>query len=88
MVKTKAGCPTNEHPEVLPLPSPKTQWEARDRATWMQELEAGSPALCTFGSLIDSKQQCNEISHAQRLDSWNARTDNLGSLLNIAVALV
>ena len=51
----------------------------------MEELEAGSPAICTFGDLIVSKQRCNEFSYAQRLGSWNARTDILGALLNIAV---
>lgn len=57
-------------------------------AVSQKQNEAGNPAICTFGNLIDSKQRCNETSHARRLDSWNARTDNLGSLLNIAVAMV
>ena len=87
VVKTKPGCPTAEQPWMLPLPAPKTQWEARTEDSWIEEVAADSPAITTFGELMESRQRCNEKLFAQRLDAWNARTDNLGSLLNIAVAV-
>lgn len=86
-VKTIPGCPTVELPRLLPLPAPKTQWEARTQATWMEELQVGT-AMRDFGSLIDSKRRLNEPFHARRLDSWNASADNLGHLLNVAETMV
>ena len=72
---------------MLSLPSPKTQWEARSRETWIEEREAGNPSIATFGSLMESKQRYNETGYARQLDSWNARTDTLGALLNTAATL-
>lgn len=88
MVKTESGCPTTEAPWTLPLPSPKTQWEARTIEDWILEIEAGTSPICDFGSLIEARQKWNEPVHARKLDSWSARTDTLGSLLNIAVSMV
>lgn len=88
VVKTKEGCPTNEAPWMLPLPGPKLVWEARSREDWLEEISAGYSAITNFGELMESKRRCGERIHAERLDSWNARTDNLGSLLNVAVAVV
>lgn len=88
VVRTKDGCPTTEQPHLLPLPSPKAQWEARDHLSWMQELEDGIPSITTFGNLIESKHRSDELFHLQKLSAWNARNDSLGHLLNLAVVMV
>lgn len=88
IVVSTLTCATTEAPEVLPLPAPKTQWEARSQEAWLREIGAGSPALSTFGALIRANEKSNERSHAQMLGAWNATTDSLGSLLNVAVAIV
>lgn len=87
-VKTTAGCPTIGTPWHLPLPSQKLQWEARDNDTWQQEIITGSPAINTLGALVESKKRSTDPSHAQRLDAWNARSDSLGALMNIATAML
>ncbi|CAI6336076.1 unnamed protein product [Periconia digitata] len=87
IVVNTVNCATTETPEVLPLPAPKTQWEARTRGSWLSEMEAGTPALSTFGALMKAKKESNERSNAHMLGAWNARADSLGSLLNIATAI-
>lgn len=58
--------------------------------SWLQRnlLEDSPDDLCTIGSLLDMHQNYGEPLVARKLDSWNARTDQLGSLLNLAVTLV
>lgn len=87
-VKTLDDCPTSEQPQNLPLPAPKLQWEARTYEAWIEEMQAISPTMCLYGDLIESKRRCEESFYAKRLDAWNARTDNLGALLNLAVTMV
>lgn len=87
LVKTKAGCPTVETPRGLPLPAPKTLWEARNYQDWIAELTAARPKLTCFGDLIDCRNQCDDVNQLQKLNSWKARADELGSLLSIAVAV-
>lgn len=87
-VKTAASCAKSRTPLELPLPSQKLQWEARDNYTWQQEIVASTPAITTLGALVECKKQCTDPSHAQRLDSWNARSDNLGALMNIATTML
>jgi hypothetical protein len=88
VIMPKTECHTTISPETLPLPAPQMQWEARTREAWLKELGADVPAMTTFGSLVDVKQHIHEQESKQKLGIWNARMDRLGSLLNIAVALV
>lgn len=73
---------------MLALPAPKTLWEARSRPSWQEKFELRSNYFWTFGDLIDAHKQPYELTSAQRLNSWNAGTDNLGSLLNIATGMM
>jgi hypothetical protein len=81
-------CATTNMPWTLPLPAPKTLWEARSEEDWMREMGAGSPELNTFGSLVRAKQKNSDREQKQVLGAWNARADTLGSLLNVAVSIV
>lgn len=72
---------------MLPLPSPKAQWEARSETAWAQALEAGRPNVSTIGHLLDAHQASNHLGDTERLDYWYARVDNLGMLLSIAMAI-
>ena len=87
LVKTKDGCPTTEDPRTIPLPSSRLQWEAKSREAWLQELDLGSPVMRKYGHLIDAKRGYGGDGGAAGLNYWNARTDSLGSLLNIAAAV-
>lgn len=87
-VAPKDNCHTATDAGALPLPAPQTQWEARTKEAWLEEVWAESPAITTFGSLISAKQHTDKPEGKQKLAAWNAKTDRLGSLLNIAVALV
>ncbi|KIM97235.1 hypothetical protein OIDMADRAFT_168993 [Oidiodendron maius Zn] len=81
-------CEVLEDVRMIPLPSPKAQWEASSHTGWENELEFNSNTLWTFGNLLDAHKWSNEPLSAQRLDSWNARIDNLGSLMNIATSIM
>ena len=71
----------------LPLPSPKSLWEAPTQSAWESEHEAWrnfqTSGLVTLGDLIDAQQSDYTPSNARRLDIWNAGVDNLGCLLNL-----
>jgi len=73
---------------MLPLPAAKTQWEARSEETWLGELGTGVLSITTFGELVEAKKRRDEAFHAQWLNSWNAESDHLGFLLNLAVTMV
>ncbi|KAL5398664.1 hypothetical protein PMIN03_012753 [Paraphaeosphaeria minitans] len=88
VVAPKEDCHTTNDPWGLPLPAPQTQWEARTREAWMKEIWSESPAITTFGNLISAKQHIDKPEGKQNLAAWNAKVDRLGSLLNVAVALV
>lgn len=88
VVMPKTDCHTTDTPETLPLPAPQTQWEARTRAAWHKELEMKRPAMTTFGNLVQARQHVDKHESKKILSAWNATTDRLGSLLNIAVVLV
>ena len=88
VIMPKTECHTTISPETLPLPAPQMQWEARTREAWLKELGAEDSAMTTFGSLVNVKQHIHEQESKQKLGVWSARMDRLGSLLNIAVALV
>jgi hypothetical protein len=64
------------------------QWQAQTREAWLEELGTEDSVMTTFGSLVNVKQHIHEQESKQKLGLWNARMDRLGSLLNIAVALV
>ena len=88
VIMPKTECHTTISPETLPLPAPQMQWEARTKEAWLEELGAEGSVMTTFGSLVNVKQHMNEQESKQKLGVWNAKTDRLGSLLNIAVDLV
>jgi hypothetical protein len=87
------GCDAFSEFTNLPLPCPKGLWEARTRAEWEAEYTAyaalyGS-GMHTMGMLIEAhKWSLENVSSAQLLDMWNARTDDLGQLLNIVTSMV
>jgi hypothetical protein len=76
----------------LQLPSPKSVWEAKSQGAWEMECEATRAfqmsGLVTLGDLIDAQQCDYTSSEARKLDEWNARVDNLGSLLNLVGGMV
>lgn len=88
VVVLRTGCHTTDTPETLPLPAPQTQWEARTREGWTKEFGVEGALIATFGGLIKARQHTEEQESKEDLAVWNARVDRLGSLLNIAVALV
>lgn len=88
VIMPKVDCHTTISPETLPLPAPQMQWEARTRERWLEELGAERPAMTTFGSLVSVKQHTHDQESKRILGTWNAKMDRLGSLLNIAVALI
>jgi hypothetical protein len=72
---------------AVPLPSPKSLWEASSKSAWEFEYAAcrnlHSSGLVTLGDLIDAQQSSHIPSNARKLDKWNAGTDNLGCLLSL-----
>lgn len=99
-LQTGVACHVLEHFRALPLPSSKAQWEARGPADWAR-LRAGGPVggdgggggddddLWTLGGLLDTHGRSDaEPSCARRLDAWNARNDQLGTLMNIATTMI
>ena len=88
VIMPKTECHTTISPETLPLPAPQMQWQAQTREAWLEELGTEDSVMTTFGSLVNVKQHIHEQESKQKLGLWNARMDRLGSLLNIAVALV
>ncbi|KAF2137752.1 uncharacterized protein K452DRAFT_98095 [Aplosporella prunicola CBS 121167] len=92
-VRTGIPCDAVEQFLALPLPSPKVIWETSTRDMWVSEHDAcgtamHEPDLVNFGGLIESHKRRNEPAHARKLDTWNAESDHLGSLLNVTVAMI
>lgn len=91
-VKNGYTCDTSKSYRHLPLPCPKSLWEAPTHSAWESEYEASHSSqmsgLGTLGDLIDIQQSDNTPSNARKLDIWNAGVDNLGSLLNLVSAMV
>lgn len=44
--------------------------------------------LITLGDLIDAQRSEYAPANANKMDSWNAGADNLGTLLNLVNAMV
>jgi hypothetical protein len=85
------GCDALYEFTDLPLSCPKTLWEARTRDEWEVEYTAYSATydsgMHTMGMLIDAHNKSMEdASRSNLLNIWNARTDNLGELLNIVTS--
>ena len=91
-VKTGIRCDPSQSYRTIPLPSPKSLWEAHTQSAWESEYEASRicqiSGLVTLGDLIDLQQSAYTPSDARKLDQWNAGIDNLGSLLNLVRTMV
>jgi hypothetical protein len=81
-------CPALAHFESIPLVSFRTLWEARTEEHWRNEkaFHDISHPFQVFGELIKARRTSTDADNMQRLEAWEAGTDNLGLLM--AVALV
>jgi hypothetical protein len=90
--KTGTACDPSGSYRSIPLPSPKSLWEASSQSAWESECEASRmlqlSGLVTMGDLIDVQTARHTPSNARKLDLWNAGVDNLSSLLNLVVTMV
>lgn len=83
-------CPGPGTFEHTPLLSSKAVWEARTQEEWKGEKDFHSShsPIKIFGELIDARRKPNEPTNARRLEAWEAGTDKLGFLMNLAVTFV
>lgn len=87
-LETGQFCDTTDLFLMLPLPSPKLQWENSGPSTWEPRFDYANDTLFTLGHLKDTHQHYEDPSTVKHLDSWNATTDGLGMLLNLVVAML
>lgn len=91
-VRTGLPCDPTQKCRCLPLPAPKSLWEAPTRSAWEYEYEANRMLLLsgvvTLGDLVDLQRSDYTPANARKLDIWNAGVDNLGSLLNLVVTMI
>lgn len=76
--------------EDLPLISNKTLWEARSREEWHVEkafYDVSGP-MVTLGELVKARKNPTDALSAQKLQTWEAGTDKMAALLNIATDFV
>ncbi|KAI8649456.1 Zn(2)-C6 fungal-type domain-containing protein [Fusarium sp. Ph1] len=76
--------------ENLPLLSSKMLWEAQTREEWQLEktfYDIGNPVM-TLGALVKAKRNSEDPLHAQELQCWEAGTDKLAIMLDIATQFV
>ncbi|UPL00162.1 hypothetical protein LCI18_011096 [Fusarium solani-melongenae] len=81
------GCAPLEH---LPLLSSKMLWEAQTREEWQLEktlYDVSSPVI-TLGALVKAKRNPEDPLHAQELQCWEAGTDKLAIMLDMATQFV
>ncbi|KAH7123521.1 hypothetical protein B0J13DRAFT_566738 [Dactylonectria estremocensis] len=74
----------------LPVVSNKTLWEARSCEEWQVEkafYDVSGPVV-TLGELIQVRKNPSDPLSAQKLQSWEAGTDRMAVLLNIATDFV
>ena len=74
----------------LPIVSTRAMWEARSREEWMSEktfFEMSRPFM-TFGEIVDARERSRDPVNSRKLQNWDAGTDKLGMLLNIATAFL
>jgi hypothetical protein len=85
--QTGISCGTNSEIRMLGLPAPRSLWECTDSHTWTQRQQLqNTSGLQTLGDLIDAHN--GDALMAKNLDAWNAKNDQLGSLLNAAVSML
>ena len=92
-VYTAENCPIVDRYRDLLLCCGRDAWEAESRMGWMTEYTSDvAPehgGLVTLGDLIDAQNMAEMAGYGEMLDSWHARADKFGLLLNIAsMALV
>ncbi|WXC60273.1 hypothetical protein SNK03_006136 [Fusarium graminearum] len=76
--------------ENLALPSSKMLWEARTLDEWQMEkniFDAGSVAM-TLGELVDAMINPAGLGNSQKLQDWEAGSDNLAAMLKVVVEFV
>ncbi|KAH8662550.1 hypothetical protein BX600DRAFT_466558 [Xylariales sp. PMI_506] len=92
-VNTGVSCSAAENYRAMPLCSARTIWEARSDVDWAFEYETYAVTqdeeedLQSLGQLIDAQASSHALPDSRALDSWNTKTDSLGSLLNATIAL-
>ncbi|ETI21809.1 hypothetical protein G647_05878 [Cladophialophora carrionii CBS 160.54] len=86
-IKTGVACDPTGSYRSIPLPGPKSLWKASTQSAWEVEYEASRmlhvKGLVTLGDLVDIQRSPYTPLNSGKLDVWNARIDNLGSLLNL-----
>ena len=91
-IKIGVACDSFEEFREIPLPAPRSLWEARIHAEWQSEFDVykNMPRMGmeTVGNLISASGQSDTSMDKLRLDIWNASIDNLGLLLNLSVAIM
>ena len=91
-ITTGIPCGTTEASRDLPLPAPRSIWEARSYSDWENEYVAfyksDQPRMSTFGELIEAHKRSAEPHYAQLIDNWNAGIDGIGHLMNLAIPMV
>ncbi|CAF3506718.1 unnamed protein product [Fusarium graminearum] len=76
--------------ENLALPSSKMLWEARTLDEWQMEkniFDAGSVAM-TLGELVNAMINPAGLGNSQKLQDWEAGSDNLAAMLKVVVEFV
>ncbi|KIW20786.1 hypothetical protein PV08_01364 [Exophiala spinifera] len=93
-VKTGGICDSSGSTRNMPLPGPKSIWEATSQTSWETEYAANRTlqmdhGLLTVGDLIDTQNSaCSNPASARKLDCWNAGIDNAGFLANLIGCMV
>lgn len=91
-VSTGISCGASQSFRDLPLPCTKTLWEARTYSSWETEYVTvysnTTPRLHRFGDIIDANKGLEDPFNLHLIDTWNAGIDDLGGLLNLALAMV
>ncbi|KAH8690511.1 hypothetical protein BGW36DRAFT_388879 [Talaromyces proteolyticus] len=94
MVHIKIGVPCDifEGFQEIPLPSPKSLWEAKTRSAWQSAYDMYKTmpriGLDLFGDLLDAHRRSDIRSNQLKLDSWNAVMDHMGILLNFSTTMI
>ena len=86
-------CPDLNAYREMPLSTGKAMWEARSREEWETERAFFQASLLhtdmwRVRSLIEARRQPHSPLNAAKLDAWEAETDKMGVLMNIAVSLL
>ena len=86
-------CPDMIAFREMPLSTGKAMWEARTREEWETEHAFFQASLLhtnmwKFQYLIEARRQPNNPLNSAKLDAWEAETDKMGVLMNIAVSLL